>query len=154
MQKKPKLDLVETIDDIKDNIRTLNEQAKNDLETLRPIIKQHFFKSNIERYWVYDSDTSQFGIGKFVGYRNMTFELRKCLLYYEKKCQSNKFNGVEFSGEAAHDKIADVVSEELGVPKKFCHNENLITKLKKWAKDHLGINLEKKNTAKWKFLEL
>lgn len=157
MQTKPQLEFVSTIQDIEDNIRTFNKQAQYNLGT----IKEDYFTRG-RRYWVYDSDISQFGPGKFVAYKEMTFELRECLHCYEKKCQSQYFNGVWFNGTAAHKRITDVVREELGIPKKFnAPDKSLINEFENWSDqlgidliDRLGTDLSRIITDKYKFFML
>jgi len=148
---KPKLEFVSTIQDIKKNIKTFNERAKDNLGT----IKKDYLKKQ-RRYWVYDPDTPQFRPGKFVAYRNMDFELRECLQCYEKKCQSQYFNGVWFNGGAAHKKIAKVTRKEFLKPDKSFINEfeNWSNQLGINLTDRLGTDLNSIITDKYRFLEL
>lgn len=148
---KPKLEFVSTIQDLGDNIRTFNKQAQYNLGTIK---KDYFTRGH--RYWVYNSDTSQFGPGKFVAYKEMTFELRECLHCYKKKCQSQYFNGVWFNGGAAHKRIAKVTCKEFNKP-----DNSLINEFENWADklgidliDRLGTDLSRVITDKYRFLEL
>ncbi len=140
----PELEYVSTIDDIKDNIRTFNEQAKDNLA----FIYRDYLTGvrPAPRYWVYDPDTSQFGPGKFVAYRNMDFESRRKILDYRKHTNKKvSRNGVIYDGGVAHKKITKVTH------KKF--NDYLINEFENWA-DRLGIDLSTINTDKYKFVKL
>ncbi len=150
---KPDLYFVSTIQDIKDNIVTLNEEAEDNLE-FRGYMKSNYFKSG-KHNWVYDTDTSQFGIGKFVGYKEMNYrKLRKILDYRNYTGRAFKCNGVVFNGARARERITKVIFKELGVHKEFVYNPDLINKLNNWAANQLDIDLSYKRTDEWKFLEL
>lgn len=140
---KLKLENVSTIQDIKNNIRTFNEQVKDNLDIMNPFFSQG------PHNWVYDSDTSQFGPGKFVGYKEMDFSLYRQLQEYNRANKKEfRCNGVPFDGGHARKEIEKVIREE------FFHNPGLINKLKNWAANQLGIDSSRKNTDKWKFLQL
>jgi len=157
---KPRLEFVSTIQDIKKNIKTFNERAKDNLGT----IKKDYLKKQ-RRYWVYDSDTFQFGPGKFVAYRNMDFELRNTILEYQQQSEEEQFkcNRVVFTGGAAHKRITKVVREELGTRKEFhTPDKSLINEFENWADQldinlllgRLGTDLSSVITDKYKFLEV
>lgn len=145
---KPKLEDVLTIPDIKINVRTFNKEAKDNLD----IIKGDYFTGlkPVRRYWVYDSDTSQFGPSKFVAYKNMNFELREKIHLYQNLSEKEQFscNGVYYTGIYAHKKNAEVARKEFQEP-----NQVLIEEFENWA-EKLSRDLSKVNTDKYKFLEL
>jgi len=150
---KPKLEFVSTIQDIKKNIKTFNERAKDNLGT----IKKDYLKKQ-RRYWVYDPDTYQFGPGKFVAYKEMTFKLCGKILCYRRKCQSKQYDGVYFDGGVAWQHIQN----EVATPEQFNEpDDSLINKFENWANqlcinltDRLGTNLNQVIRYNYRFLKL
>jgi hypothetical protein len=93
-------------------------------------------------YWVYDSNTENFGPSKFVGFADMNFEKYEVAI-------SGNWTGAQFNGAFTRERIEKV----LGKP--YQQNDSLEEKLLDWA-DDLGHNniFDGVDTKKLKFLEI
>lgn len=141
---------VKTTEEIKDNIERFNREIETLQKEANPNIED--IKINNIKYWVYDTEKSQFAPCKFVQCIGMT------LLLYKRwrRIQKAKGNFGSFEGGGKARKRVTKITK-----KQFKENANLRNKLENWAKHKLGVQLDAfyksgkdKGKNKWKFIAL
>jgi hypothetical protein len=105
-----RLERVESVEDIRQNIRRFNSEARFHIERARALAAQ-------TSYWIFDAESGLFGPSKFVGFKGMTFTR------YERAVRGEK-TGSAFDGGVTSQaneavlgefKSSDELSEQLGV---------------------------------------
>ena len=92
-------------------------------------------------YWVYDPDSDCFGPGKFVGYRNMTWNRYEAAL-------AGHFSGAIFDGGVTSRALSAVLGE-------FQADQTLVDQLIEWSSFLFGASLfGGANHNKWQFARL
>lgn len=92
-------------------------------------------------YWVHDPLTGAFGPGKFVGYRDMTFELYAA-------AKDKRTTGDRFDGTTSRTAIEKVLG------RSFESRPELIGELRAWLASRVGDQIARVDTGKWRFIEL
>ncbi len=130
-----KLELVRTLEDIRESILTFNERGENRSNRRENLLKQ-------TTYWVYDPKTQLFGPSKFVAFRNIDFPT------YEAAIQGNS-EGVRFNGTVTRKGIESVIGKEFKI------DVSLIAELIEWGEaiSYVGL-FDGVDIHKWRFINL
>ena len=128
-----KLERVVSAEDIRQNIRRFNSEARFHIERARNLSVQ-------TSYWVYDSESGLFGPSKFVGYKGMTFNR------YERAVQGDK-SGSAFDGGVTSQANAAVLGE-------FKSSDELTERLSTWMTAFFGESVDiPSRRERWRFIE-
>jgi hypothetical protein len=132
------LELVSRETDIVSSIEVFAADGRGaDAELLKKIVSQ-------TTYWVFNTDTGNFGAGKFVGFKGMDFDVYTWARDKERELGSGKFP--PFLGGTTRKAIERVTGE-------FSSDSILSDKLAAWICSHLGLPLQPPR-PKWRFVRV
>lgn len=129
------LRLCSTAEEVAVSLDVFNRDAVRFAERARHCIRT-------TQYWVWDASADTFGPGKFVGYRQMSFEA------YE-RARAGEVGGARFDGHISQNALRRALAME------FAPSSWQASRLKAWADRLLGPNtLAGVNEDKWQFITL
>jgi 5-methylcytosine-specific restriction protein A len=128
------LHLVDSEEQLRRSVAAFNQHARDYLDRTQSILRQ-------TSYWVWDPNTKMFGPSKFIGYRDMDFQL------YE-AAQQGSTTGSTFDGGNTHRAIQSLLGE-------FYDDNDLAVMLKAWGAQLAGSSVfDDVDEGKWRFAEL
>lgn len=135
------LALVETVDEIRQSLKTFNSEAADVPDLARSVVAQ-------TTYWVGEPRSKAFGPSKFVGLKDMTAEKYK-------RARAGNYEGTIFSGQSTHERIENVLGKE------YVPDDALAKKLEEWSRRRIPEHpedgtrvLQNVTRSKWRFVKL
>ena len=129
-----KLEVINSLDQLRENIRLFNRDADDHLSRTLNLIRS-------TKYWVFDEDNNEFAPSKFVGFQKMSFDRYEI---------AHKFqtSGASFDGSTTRFAIARLLGD-------YQQDADLMDKLNQWLTKRFDTGtFDGVKQSKWKFTRL